>query len=334
MDPEEIYQEVLKEEQQKGSAPPVAEGRAKAAKARAEAGSPHPKDPKWWPGSQPHLEGGDGGGEVAEEVEAEEVEAEPEEAPVAEAPAAPAEPAQPEVTAEQAEADATPQAVPVATAPAEAPAAAAPAAAVATAPAVAHPTPEQRPAGVAPGTSTGNRLRPEDGVSTEAQFEGQAAMYQRRKVIDELVATGVPAAAVTREDRGGSPLLALLYLIIPIVALVILSNLNIAAGEEEPGPGPGDPEGGITVVAQNVQFDTDVLELTADEEATITLNNEDSADHNIAIYEDDSAEAELFKGQIVPAGDSATYTVDPIEAGSYYFQCDLHPSMNGDAEVS
>jgi hypothetical protein len=57
LDPEEIYQEVLQEEQQKGVSGPVAEGRAKAARARAEAGSPHPKEPKWWPGSQPHLEG-------------------------------------------------------------------------------------------------------------------------------------------------------------------------------------------------------------------------------------------------------------------------------------
>ncbi|HZA20193.1 MAG TPA: hypothetical protein VE889_04990, partial [Actinomycetota bacterium] len=76
MDPEQIYQEVLAEEQQKGSSAPVAEGRAKAARSRAEAGSPHPKEPKWWPGSQPHLEGGEAGG--GEEAPAEEaVEEEP-----------------------------------------------------------------------------------------------------------------------------------------------------------------------------------------------------------------------------------------------------------------
>ena len=56
-DPEEIYQEVLAEEQGKGSSAPVAEGRAKAARQRAIEGSPHPKEAKWWPGSQPHFEG-------------------------------------------------------------------------------------------------------------------------------------------------------------------------------------------------------------------------------------------------------------------------------------
>ena len=75
VDPEQLYQEVLQEEQQKGSSAPVAEGRAKAARARAEAGSPHPKEPKWWPGAQPHLEGGDE--PAADEAPAEEPAAEP-----------------------------------------------------------------------------------------------------------------------------------------------------------------------------------------------------------------------------------------------------------------
>src|SRR5918999_4715227 len=81
-DPEQIYQEVLAEEQSKGSSPPVAEGRAKAARQRAIEGSPHPKEPKWWPGSQPQFEGG--GGAPAAEAPAEVAEEAPEEAPVEE----------------------------------------------------------------------------------------------------------------------------------------------------------------------------------------------------------------------------------------------------------
>ncbi|MGH2748274.1 MAG: hypothetical protein ACRDKB_10160, partial [Actinomycetota bacterium] len=92
MDPEAIYQEVLKEEQSKGSSAPVAEGRAKAARSRAEAGSPHPKDAKWWPGAQPHLEdGGAAPEEAAEEAAAPEEPAAPEEAAVPEPEAAPEE---------------------------------------------------------------------------------------------------------------------------------------------------------------------------------------------------------------------------------------------------
>ncbi|MDQ3660646.1 MAG: hypothetical protein M3454_06220, partial [Actinomycetota bacterium] len=116
-DPEQLYAEVLQEEQQKGSSGPVAEGRAKAARARAEAGSPHPKEPKWWPGAQPHLEGGDGAAPAEEEpAEAEEVAEEPAEEP------APAEQPAAQAPAEQPAAQA-PAEQPAAQAPAEQPAA-------------------------------------------------------------------------------------------------------------------------------------------------------------------------------------------------------------------
>ncbi len=103
-DPEQIYQEVLAEEQAKGSSSAVAEGRAKAARQRAVHGSPHPKEPRWWPGSQPQFEGGDAApaadaaadeDEAADEAPAAEAptsEAAAAEAAVEEVPAAPAEP--------------------------------------------------------------------------------------------------------------------------------------------------------------------------------------------------------------------------------------------------
>lgn len=85
-DPEQIYTEVLQEEQGKGSPSAVAEARAKAARVRAEHGSPHPKEPKWWPGSQPRWEGGGDGAEApaAEEAPAEEEASAEEDAPAAE----------------------------------------------------------------------------------------------------------------------------------------------------------------------------------------------------------------------------------------------------------
>jgi plastocyanin len=333
-EPEQIYQEVLAEEQQKGSSAPVAEGRAKAARQRAIEGSPHPKEPKWWPGAQPHLEGGDG--QVAEApVE--------EEAPAEE----PAEASTVEEAAPAAEASAEEAPAPVAAAPAEAPAAApaeAPAAAPAEAPAAAAtPTqlsPEQRPAGVSHGTPGGSRMRPEDAVSTETQFTAQEAVYRRRKMIDELVATGVPAATAYEASRNRtSPGLLLVYLLIPLLAIAfLLGQRDELAGSEGGGgqePGGGGGGGGLTVTAQNVQFDTDSIELPPDREAELTFVNDDSSatQHNISIYETPDAEENLFEGQIIPGGQETTYSIPAFERGEYYFQCDVHPSMSGDVTV-
>ena len=328
MDPEQIYQEVLQEEQQKGSAAPVAEGRAKSARQRAISGSPHPKEAKWWPGAQPHFEGGDGAAAApAEEPAAEaapepEPQPEPEPAPAAEAPA-PVAPA------------------PEAPAAAPAPAAPAPAAPAAAAPAPAEPAASQT-VGVTHGTATGTRLRPEDAVASEAQFDGERAMRERRKVIDELVSTGVPAVAAQRTASGSSPFLLLLYILIPAIAIFFLvsqeDELAPAAeptGQEAPAGGEGGegggeaPAGDLTVVASGTAFDTDTLTLAAEGESSIHFVNEDTVPHNIAIYEDDSASAEIFVGELI-TDDETDYAVPgPGQPGEAYFQCDVHPTMSG-----
>ena len=336
-DPEEIYKEVLAEEQAKGSSAPVAEGRAKAARQRAHEGSPHPKEAKWWPGSQPQFEGGDGGAattEAAEEpAEAEEAEVEeapaaeaPAEAPAAEAPAAEAPAAAPqELTQDQ---PAAPAAAPVQPAAATAPVPAGVAAATAT-----------LPSGVTHGTPAGNRLRPEDAVATESQFDAQAAVRQRRKMIDELVASGVPAvAARSSERRGGGFGMLLLYLLIPLLAVAFLvSNENELTGAEggETTQGETGGEGGgggLTITAANVAFDTDTLTIPAEGAELLFINDDaPSVPHNVAIYEDDSTSAEIFVGDQIPGGQEITYEIPAHEPGEYYFQCDVHPAMNGTA---
>ena len=339
-DPEQIYSEVLAEEQAKGSASPVAEARAKAARQRAHEGSPHPKEPKWWPGSQPQFEGGDAA--PATEAQPEE-EAAPEEAPAAEAPAAeapaaeaappPAEPVAtpPELTRDQAEAPAQPLQPAAATAPVPAsvgtgePAVAPAAAATAT-----------LPSGATHGTAAGNRLRPEDSVTSDAQFDAQAAVHQRRKMIDELVTTGVPAVAARgSERRGGGAGMLLLYLLIPLMAVFFLVNNKdeLAGGAETPPATDGggeDGAAGLVITAANVQFDVDQLNIPAGG-AQLQFLNEDTAEHNVAIYQDDSAAQEIFKGEIIPGGQEITYDVPAHEPGEYYFQCDVHPGMNGTA---
>jgi plastocyanin len=370
-DPEQIYQEVLQEEQKKGSAGPVAEGRAKAARVRAEHGSPHPKEARWWPGAQPHLESGDGqapapeaepAAEAAPAPVAEAPVQPPDEAPAAEAPApaepapAPAEPAQaPAAAAAEAPAAAATQApAPAATATqAPAPAQGAPAAPGPTSPAEAPPV--QRPPGVRHGTTTGTRLRPEDVVTTEAQFEGERAMQERRKLIDELVASGVPAVTAAGTGRPRAPYLSVLYLIIPLVVVAFLvGQQSSAPPAEASGDGateaPADGGGGgsdageqpatgtdITLVAESLAFNTEEIGFPPAEQVSVTLDNQDTVPHDFAIYPDEEAatarQNDIFAGEQAPAGSETTYEFESPEAGDYYFLCTIHPTMNGTVVV-
>jgi plastocyanin len=93
--------------------------------------------------------------------------------------------------------------------------------------------------------------------------------------------------------------------------------------------------GGLTVTASNLAFDTTTIELAAGEPATITFDNQDAGvQHNIAIYRDDTLAEVLFQGDLITGPDTVEYAIDPLEAGEYYFQCDVHPSMNGTVVVA
>ena len=124
----------------------------------------------------------------------------------------------------------------------------------------------------------------------------------------------------------------------PVVIGVVIAGMGFgteshAGGHEDGGGAPAPPE--HSVAAENVAFNSATIELPADEETELTFDNADapSVSHNIAIYEDDSAKKVLFQGDVIPGGEEITYTIPPQKKGTYYFQCDVHPGMNGEVVV-
>lgn len=93
--------------------------------------------------------------------------------------------------------------------------------------------------------------------------------------------------------------------------------------------------GGVTVVAKDTAFDTDEIQLPAETPSMLTLDNEDPFDHNLSIYEDDTASGEpLFTFEPFAGPDSKPFDVPAIPEGEYYFHCDIHPTMNGTVVVA
>jgi hypothetical protein len=117
-----------------------------------------------------------------------------------------------------------------------------------------------------------------------------------------------------------------------------VSDLKIGVPSPAPSPAPAAPGGtcepdGTTLelTASGLAFDTRCLAAPADKPFEVLLHNEDDATpHNFAIYTDSSLAENLFRGDTFSGPADKTYTVDPLDAGDYYFQCDVHPtSMNG-----
>jgi plastocyanin len=87
----------------------------------------------------------------------------------------------------------------------------------------------------------------------------------------------------------------------------------------------------VAVAAENVAFDTETITVGAGAEVTVNFENrDDGIPHNVAVYRDPSATEAIFVGEIVTGPARVTYAFTaPSEPGTYFFRCDVHPSMNG-----
>lgn len=97
----------------------------------------------------------------------------------------------------------------------------------------------------------------------------------------------------------------------------------------------GGGGGGPTVIAESLAFNTDEIDLPAGQPSTITFDNEDAGvPHNIAIYNDESLSETFFQGEQFPGIETREYPIPALEPGTYYFHCDVHPTMNGSVVVA
>jgi plastocyanin len=121
-----------------------------------------------------------------------------------------------------------------------------------------------------------------------------------------------------------------------------IADLLIAAPPPLPSvaPPPSDECGKdgqivLDIVAQGIAFAPTCLVAPAGEQFTINFDNKDDASvgqHNIAIAVDEASVTTdpIFDGDLVTGPDTIEYDVPPIEeAGTYFFHCDIHPSMTG-----
>ena len=106
----------------------------------------------------------------------------------------------------------------------------------------------------------------------------------------------------------------------------------LESGEPPPPPAEGECSTTIQIKANDLAFDVDSFEAPADEAFCIEFENQESLQHNVAIYDGDEA---LFTGEFLREPGTITYNVPALPAGEYSFICDAHPiDMVGDVTVT
>ena len=127
-----------------------------------------------------------------------------------------------------------------------------------------------------------------------------------------------------------------LILIGTLAALVSLTFLVAACGgDDDNGNGNGNGDGNGDAVETRLEisavdsnsFSTDSLVAPAGQSFTIVFDNQDSAEtHNIAVYTDDTASERIDATDIELGPIEQELDVSALDAGEYYFQCDVHPT--------
>jgi plastocyanin len=143
---------------------------------------------------------------------------------------------------------------------------------------------------------------------------------------------GAVVAASTQANYRVEPLEAGTYYFQCTIHPQMTGELEAAEGA---GPGPGGPGGpGATIRAvPTLTFDTAEITLPADQPSTLTFDNQDAGvQHNVSIYAGEGGES-LFEGEVITGPAQTEYPIPPLPAGEAYFQCDIHPTMNGTVRV-
>lgn len=84
----------------------------------------------------------------------------------------------------------------------------------------------------------------------------------------------------------------------------------------------------VEVGAAALAFDRTQLTLEAGKPGVIKFENREAQPHNIAIFGGADATApNVFTGEIITGPRQIEYKVPPLEAGSYFFRCDVHPAQ-------
>lgn len=115
--------------------------------------------------------------------------------------------------------------------------------------------------------------------------------------------------------------------LVPLVLGGLIAADVVAVEEEEKHEGPSGPV--VAISAQNIAFNVKELKVPAAKPFTLSFNNQEAAPHNVTILAEQGAAEAVFRKPAFPGPKKVEWEVEPIEPGTYYFQCDVHPNMNG-----
>ena len=107
----------------------------------------------------------------------------------------------------------------------------------------------------------------------------------------------------------------------------------ITASEAEGGHEGAGTEAVAKIAANGMKFDKTTLEVKADAAFKLEFDNKEAQPHNVEILTAKGGE-KLFTKPFITGPKKVTWDVPALKAGNYWFQCQVHPNMNGTVTAS
>lgn len=166
---------------------------------------------------------------------------------------------------------------------------------------------------------------------TLAMFFMARPYYQRVRFISRALAEGSQAVTAEQYEAvvwGKTPLVITWIgvggLVFILYLMMLKPTLGMAPGAPEPRATATGPV--VSLAADRSRFATGSLTAPAGMPFALRFDNREALPHNVSIYADATASRSLFIGATFAGPRTRSYAVPALEAGSYFFRCDVHPT--------
>jgi len=166
-------------------------------------------------------------------------------------------------------------------------------------------------------------------VTTLAMVRMAKPYYQRVRIVAAAKAEGETSVSDEQFDqvlRSGKATAIMAIGLVGLLAILYFMLFKPSFGFS--AAAPPAPKGAVQITAHNLAFDQRTVNAPAGKPFTLTFDNEaPGVPHNVSIYTNASATTALFKGALVTGPKTIDYHVGGLQPGSYFFRCDVHPTL-------
>lgn len=170
-------------------------------------------------------------------------------------------------------------------------------------------------------------------LTTVAMVSFASPYYRRVRFVARAMAAGETSLSpeqfeqVLASRRGVSVIaIGVVGLLLILYLMLFKPTLGFGASGATATPSVSGPS--VTIAAAELSFEQKTVNAPAGTAFTIVFENRAAGiPHNVAVYADQSASQSLFVGKVVTGPTTVTYKVGALDAGSYFFRCDVHPTQ-------